>query len=368
MDYSDCKVEDFASDDLFIRWVADNDADAARFWEAYLLEHPDTAEKIEMARMLVLALVERQAEAGVAERVDRSWEQIQQRIKPSESFAWWKIAASVSVIALLGFAWYFVQSGYFQVSSDEPGIVSSEGRNFVEKVNTTGKTIAVNLSDGSVVHLENNSRLKYFEDYSNEPFREVYLTGEAFFEIAKNPQQPFFVYANEVVTKVLGTSFRVKAYDNEESVVVSVREGKVSVYSAKRPKKGGDTIEAEVNGVVLVPNQKVHYQRADDSFNKTLVDVPEVIREEVLKLDFEFRSTPVKEVFEVLAEAYGVEIIFDEQVLENCYLTVPLGDEPLFEKLKIVCSTIDATYELIDANIVISSSGCGKDQDKDFDQ
>lgn len=364
MDYSTYEVEDYASDELFIRWVADKDPDAALFWEAYMLAHPDAIEKIESARLLVLTLHTEEPDVELTNRVGRSWEQIQRRIKPVRtSFAAWKIAASLTAIILVGLVWHLTGSGYFSRGGEEE-IERLADHEYIETVNTTGEVITVNLSDGSVVRLENNSRLRYFKDCKNEPFRKVYLTGEAFFDIAKNPQQPFFVYANEVVTRVLGTSFRVRAFQNDQKIVVSVQEGKVSVYSAKRTRKEGDAIEEEVNGVVLVPNQKVHYQRGEDTFNKTLVDTPQIIREDVLKRDFEFRSTPVEEVFEVLAEAYGVEIIFDKQVLENCYLTVPLGDEPLFEKLKIVCSTIDATYELIDANIVISSSGCGKDDSK----
>lgn len=364
MDYSNYEAEDFASDELFIRWVIDNDRDATLFWEAYMLANPQAADRIELARNLLVNLQRMGQQGNTSEAVDRTWERIQLRIAdrvPKRSFFALKVAASVSVITILGLAWYFSSNG----SAPSPGIaetISPAEHDFVESLNTTGETITINLSDGSVVRLENNSRLRYFKDCTNSPYRSVYLTGEAFFDIAKNSQQPFLVYANEVVTKVLGTSFRVKAYQDEQSVVVSVQEGKVSVSSAKGVRKREDTIETEVNGVVLLPNQEVRYLRAEDSFNKTLVDAPQVIREEALQQDFSFRSTPVRDVFRILSEAYGVEIIFDEQGLENCYLTVPLGDEPLFEKMKIICHTIGATYELIDANIVISSGGCGRDE------
>ena len=95
----------------------------------------------------------------------------------------------------------------------------------------------------------------------------------------KDPQQPFFVYANEVVTKVLGTSFRVKAYDEGKDVMVSVREGKVSVYSEKNQSAKQNIIESEVNGVVLMQNQQVLYKRTDDSFNKTLIETPAIVKE-----------------------------------------------------------------------------------------
>lgn len=368
MDYSNFEVEDFASDDDFIRWVVDDAPDAALFWESYRISNPDAALRIDKARQLLLDLreVEQTYPGG---QVERTWDDIRSRISrhPSKkSFSILKIAASVSVMVIFSVLWYGFRSGYFSQWSNVHGIAKVDEQDFIEQINTTGKVIEIRLSDGSVVSLENNSRLKYYKDYKKDPYRKVFLTGEAFFNIAKNPLQPFLVYANEVVTKVLGTSFSVKAYDNEGSVVVSVKEGKVSVYSKESQREKGDTIESEMNGVVLMPNQQVLYERTEGSFNKTLVERPEIIKEEALQFNFEFHSTPAKEVFEVLAEAYGIEIIFDEEGLENCYLTAPLGgEEPLFEKLKIVCRTIGATYELIDAKIVVSSKGCGSKEASD---
>lgn len=362
MDYSSFEIEDFASDDYFIQWVLGNDPEAALFWETYKLNNREAGLKIDKARSLVLNIRKAEQTYHNPEQVDNTWINIEDRISktsPKNSFSILKIAASVSVIGILSVLWYVLSTGYFSEMNRLAGTSGVSEQDFIEEVNTTGNTIRIHLSDGSVVSLERNSRLRYFKDCKDKPFRKVYLTGEAFFDIAKNPQQPFFVYANEVVTKVLGTSFRVKAYDNEKNVVVSVKEGKVSVYSVKNQKKESDTIESEVRGVVLMPNQQVLYARMEDSFNKTLVEDPEIIKKEALHSNFEFSNTPVKKVFEVLEEAYGVDMIFNEEVMQNCYLTAPLGDEPLFEKLKIVCRTIGATYELIDAKIVISSKGCG---------
>ncbi len=61
--------------------------------------------------------------------------------------------------------------------------------------------------------------------------RDVYLSGEAFFEVTKNPDRPFRVFANEIVTKVLGTSFTVRSFENDTTIQVIVRTGKVTVYS-----------------------------------------------------------------------------------------------------------------------------------------
>ncbi len=102
-----------------------------------------------------------------------------------------------------------------------------------EVENTSGSVQKVALADGSVVSLEPGSTLRYPEHFGTQ--REVYLTGEAFFNVFRDEKHPFLVYAEDVVTRVLGTSFRVKAYGQGKEVRVAVTSGKVSVF-----KKGSE--------------------------------------------------------------------------------------------------------------------------------
>ena len=85
------------------------------------------------------------------------------------------------------------------------------------------------LQDGSTVILEPGGEFRYNEKFLNP--REVYLSGDAFFEVTKDASRPFLVYANEITTKVLGTSFRIKANQGEKEIVVAVKTGKVSVMA-----------------------------------------------------------------------------------------------------------------------------------------
>jgi transmembrane sensor len=366
MDYSNFEIEDLASDDSFIRWVIYKDPAATKFWADYRSKHPESSEKIEQACALLLTLHREEETSHERDQIHKTWLKIERRIssEPSKSlFPFLRIAASLSLFLVLAAIWFVVSNGSF---ADRPvtRIAQLFDTDLVEQVNKTGAMIKMVLSDGTVVSLEDNSSLRYYNDYRGKTYRKVYLTGEAFFDVAKNTQQPFLVYANEVVTKVLGTSFRVKAYDDGKDVIVSVKEGKVSVYSESWSGAKKNTSDPERNGVVLMQNQQVLYKRTDDSFNKTLIESPAIVKELPAAPTFDFNNAPVKEVFDVLSEAYGVEMIYNEEVLENCYLTAPLGDEPLFEKLRIVCRTIGASYELIDAKVVISSTGCGEPEDK----
>ena len=129
------------------------------------------------------------------------------------------------------------------------------------------------------------------------------------------------------------------------------------MYSA-REKEAIDSLVSEVNGVVLTPNQQALYARSEEMFVKTLIERPRIIHGHERQSLFLFENTPALEVFRVLESAYGVEIIVDEDVMSNCFLTVRLSDETLFEQLKIICRTIGARYELMDAKVIISGDGC----------
>ena len=73
---------------------------------------------------------------------------------------------------------------------------------------------------------------------------------------------------------------------------------------------------------------------------------------------FEFNSTPLKDVFKTLQNTYGINIIYDESVINSCSLSASMGDENFYEKLELICKAINGSYESIDGTIFISSTGC----------
>lgn len=367
MDYGKFSVEDFVADDYFLQWVIQQDREAEKFWNLFISLHPETKPKIDQARAFVLNLKQAGHNHDTDHQVENIWEGIQHRIEQSERPAAgkrnythliYRIAASLIVIALFATGIYLSDKKPIQSNTNFAESIQSATAGFVEEVNTTEKTVRIHLSDGSIVDLEKNSRLGYKDNYAGEASRHVFLTGEAFFEVAKNPRQLFFVHANEVVTKVLGTSFRVKAYGDEKNITVAVKSGKVSVFSHKKVNATSGDVHAKVDGVILFPNEQVVYQRDDESFDKTLVESPIVLSPPAVTGNFIFENTPIRDAFRVLEDAYGIEIIFDEEVMKACFITAPLGSEPLFEKLRIICRTIGANYEIIDTKVVINSSGC----------
>jgi hypothetical protein len=198
--------------------------------------------------------------------------------------------------------------------------------------------------------LKNKSLLKFPQKFQQGK-REVFLEGEAFFEVSHNPSSPFMVYANGVITKVLGTSFNVKAYQSDVNVTVSVKTGKVSVY------KQSENSREELQ-VILTPNQQAVYDKSRDEVSRMLVQEPKIIlpRDELIKMHFE--DAPVTEIFMAIEKAYGVDILYDEEILSNCSLTTSLLDETLYTRLNIICKAIGASYTIHDTHIEIESTGC----------
>ena len=229
----------------------------------------------------------------------------------------------------------------------------STGDGWTSRRNATRQEQALQLPDGSQVTLHPGSSLRYPTALAG-PRREVYLEGEAFFQVHKNPARPFLVFTKQVVTTVLGTSFRVKAYPGSKEASVAVREGKVAVQSSQHAQLSATPLHPAPGGVLLLPNQQVVFSVASQHLHKELVDKPVVLVPQA----FEFEDRPVAEVLTALEKAYGVHIVYDEAKLAGCTVSITFYNEPLFEKLGLLCKSLGAYYQLSDAEIILHSAGC----------
>jgi ferric-dicitrate binding protein FerR (iron transport regulator) len=153
---------------------------------------------------------------------------------------------------------------------------------------------------------------------------------------------------------VLGTSFRVKAYADSKEASVAVREGKVAVQAREGAELDASLAHPAAKGVLLLPNQQVVYSATRRHLKKELVDKPVVLASQ----SFEFEERPVAEVLSALEKAYGVDIEYDKAKLAGCTVSITFYDEPLFEKLGLLCKSLGAYYSLSDASILIHSKGC----------
>jgi transmembrane sensor len=201
--------------------------------------------------------------------------------------------------------------------------------------------------------LQPGGKISYLASFDKTE-REIYLEGEAFFDVKRDETRPFLVYTQEITTKVLGTSFTVKADPGDKNITVAVKTGKVSVY-AHHGKSESPSTSRET---ILTPNQKIIYNRQQDKVSRMLVENPQAILpvEEIKKWHFEEAS--VAEIFAALEKVYGVAIVFDAETLSSCTLTTSISGGTIYNRLDIICKAIGTTYTVEETKIVIHGSGC----------
>ena len=356
--YESYQVEDFFQDLYFRRWVQGTLSTSDDFWKKWTDAHPEKHEIIEEAKALIAVFqIEdipfHSDEAGTSIQAILAATQFEVTL-PIYRRNWFRAAATV--VILLGIVLWLGNSLYDSKTKFSTENQSSE---VSERIKSTpalahpeSQIQHITLHDGSKITLKANSTLRVAENFG-ESTREVYLTGAAVFDVAKDPQKPFLVYTDNVVTRVLGTSFEIRDYQQEGDVSVSVKTGKVTVYKNQKV-----PLKTLSENIILTPNQQAVYVKADHQLIKTIVENPVKLREPTKFRNFTYTESPIPQVLGELEEAYGVKIIFDEEQLKHCNLTAKLTDEPLFEKLTLICETIQASYEVIDGQIVLNSRGC----------
>lgn len=358
-------ISDFVIDEDFIRWVHEQREEDDLFWNTWLQQHPEKHLVIASARRIVESIRFQQSAINELE-VEREVNRLLQTISTQQTttgprtakviaFKWW-YAAAVLLFCITG-AWYF----YFRNANKQPYAYSSmvASKQLIEHTNTSQKPLELTLPDGSHITLASKSRLSYAHTFGsadtakNGTTRDVYLLGEAFFEVTKNPNRPFRVFANEIVTKVLGTSFTVRSFEKDTTIQVTVRTGKVSVYAQPAARAS-----AKMSEIILTPNQQLVYERSEQTFQKVLLGNPAIVVPPVIERSLVYDEAPLERIFDDLSKAYGINIVFDNEVLKKCTVTADLTNEPFYRKLDLICTAIDAHYEVIDGQVVIESSGC----------
>ncbi|QIP17302.1 FecR family protein [Spirosoma aureum] len=366
--YYDYTEEDLAQDDFFRRWFQQPDSETNAFWTDFMTQYPEKQSVVVAARALLKAVEQVQVLPTQAQG-NQIWAKIQQQIQDDATELvdepqvhrigyWRQWAAAAAILLLVGFGWWFARRpetiektmGYIQPKSQTEA-------EWIDKVNETNHTLSIKLSDGSQVVLQPQSRVNYPKTFSADK-REIRLEGEGFFEVTKNSRQPFMVYANGLITQVVGTSFTIKAFPKMAKITVAVHTGKVAVFTAKALHKSQEDQQRIAGMLLLTPNQQAIFDKGSERLTARLVDEPTLVKKPETKQYFVFENTAVSDVFHKLEESYGISIQYDPAIFEKCSLTAPLGNEPLFRKLDIICQTIGATYEVWGTKVIISGPGC----------
>lgn len=363
-------VEDFATDEMFRSWVICPTPELSLVWKNWLVENPDKLTIINQASELVLAVHEVYQDRIPQEKINLEileitrladgLDKLEKQKKETGKFViWnypvWKVAAILLIISGLGYLYFFSQ-GKQQVLIHSKSVFDKNNKMLV-KTNNTNQELTILLNDNSVATLMKGSTLTYPSNFTGIE-RKVILTGEAFFDVAKNPKKPFLVFANETVTKVLGTSFRVKAFERDNTVMVAVKTGKVFVYPKNEYEMFSGKNKLYTSGVALSPNQQVVFIRNQNRLEKGSVANPQMLSESFTQQELIFDDKPVAEVLHTLENIYGITILFDPETLNNCIINAQFDEENLKQKMNAICQAIGASYEMVDGQIIINSKGC----------
>lgn len=284
----------------------------------------------------------------------RLWQRITEAVfektalRPFYKTQWFQWAAAASVALVLGGAWFLYQPTKFNKNPITHTLQTPHG---IEVKNTAANPRQIQLEDGSVVILKANSSVTYPEHFGKQS-RSVFLKGEAFFNVKRDPTKPFVVHAGELVTEVLGTSFTVKSYEDAQSIEVLVATGRVSVYeNSAKPTQ-------QRNGLILTPNQKIIFDKVSRKLTPSIVEKPVVIQPPTHPTTFIFDETPLPHVLKKLENAYGLQIIIENQMLSQCVFTADLNELPLRTQLDLICKSVNASYEQRGTSIFINGEGC----------
>ena len=363
-------VEDIAQDKSFRDWVLSDDSDAAEYWSRWLAEHPDQLPLIREARFLVrnIRFKEHQLSSGDKQKL---WEQIDHRTGPStrkvgpirylnpdkpgrsvpqdseeEGTAHFprriwtgtesalrhpamvhvgRLAAAAVVLIALGLG----AALWMSPASDD----------VVNYRTGYGETQSVTLTDGTEVVLNANTELRVAPIWEASGSREVWLEGEAYFNVSQTGQ-PFVVHTGEIDAHVLGTAFN--AYARNNKVLFELASGRLLLDN-----------RLTRTSLEMTPGDQVVYKDAAIDPERRKIQTAEVAawRENLLI----FRRTSLDEIGELLADNYGLKVIFKDEQLSRQYFTGTVPSDDIDRLLATLSRAFDLHIERRDRTVIIQN-------------
>ena len=252
------------------------------------------------------------------------------------------VAAAASVILITG-------SLIFIKKNAGRGGSTYQQSALIEKKNTKGVKSTMELPDGTKIWLNADTRIQYPKKFSGNT-REVYLSGEAFFDVVKNPGKPFIIHLANGTVKVLGTSFNLRAYDNEKFIEASVATGKVAFIPKHTTSNKQDT-------VFLTGDNKLRYL-----FTKEQAIVESTISKDDMAWiggKLVFKAMSFDEIGLELERNFGKRIVFLSENARQFRLTGSFQNNSLEEILFYLSKSTEFSYKIDSAEVLISEGSTG---------
>lgn len=333
-------VDFLMSNKDFRDWVLYPSDDRSFYWEKWMGSNRDKKAAVSKARNAILKLKFKE------DRLDENeLGQILENVILHKKSArhprtvpvrqlnlnWWvKIAASFLLIAFSIYAFRYL------VKNNPTNFADQQFIEIKKAFNPEGRKSRIALPDGSMVNLNAESTLLFPAEF-NDSLRIVELKGEAFFDVVENKNKPFIVKTNDIETRVLGTTFNVRAFEDEKEINVALVSGKVRVTAP------GKTTTQNKNHILL-PGEKLTYNKSEASYVKSPFDITEETgwKDEILV----FKNTDFKDFITLLERWYGVEINVTNAPEKKWSVNGRFKNESLEEVLIGVQFTYEIEYEI----------------------
>lgn len=335
------KTEDFILDKEFSLWILYPDKELNQFWNSFIEEYPEKGTLIRDAAFIIKSLQPLEQEVP-----ERRLNLILQKVKISDKtiklnrFRGLKYAAGIALFLTIGsLIWLSVHvknqfpietantlgikgkiilangsirefdteqttiqqtsSGNLAINNDTTEIKSNNTPSErIQIIIPYGKRSEILLADGTHIWLNSGSQLSYPAEFKTDS-REVYLSGEAFFDVKPNPNKPFYVITRDIRIKVLGTSFNVSSYNEDNTTQTVLLKGKVS---AGKNQLFAKTLE-------LIPGERLIYDKNSDNLTKDQVDVK--LYASWVSGYLIFDNEPITEVYKKLERYYNKNILVE---------------------------------------------------------
>ncbi|MDR3058680.1 MAG: FecR family protein [Prevotella sp.] len=382
--HSDNIIFSLLDDDLFIRWVLYPTPELNLYWQEQINKNEELKSNIYTLKDIINKLKIKEPTLSQDDRM-AIWNKIEQNTlhktkkKPARR-VWLQAASIAAVIALLvGGYWVFVQNQGTLTETDYTSIIvkdeqfirsddvvltlpdnkkvavdssniiynkegisnihSEQAKAETDKLQLNqltvpyGKTISLTLSDGTKMWVNSGSRVIYPSVFGKDK-REIFVSGEIYLDVVKNPDLPFIVKTNHINVNVLGTKFNVSAYDNESTQSVVLVSGAVGVKS--------NELKGNYN---ILPNQKFSYQASSKEVNIQKVDVNNYISwiQGYLLLN----SENLDSVLQKLERHYNISFSYDSNKLKDIRVSGKLDLHGGIEGvLKYIAITVPINYSI----------------------
>lgn len=236
--------------------------------------------------------------------------------------------------------------GFYRYSTSADSVSQPEEETVYNTISSPkGEQVHVRIKDGTKVVLNASSQIHYRNDYGTSS-REIYLEGEAYFEVNHDHPVPFVVHAKEARVEDIGTKFNIKAYPGQQETEVAVSEGKVRVSPRKQSHENDEksSENEEETSVVVSQGQKVNVRDNPNQLIVEKADLHQVLSWLQNRLIFD--AEPLAQVIDRLERYYDIEVDVADASLFDKKITGSFEDESMENVVKVLAISMDAGYSL----------------------